>query len=87
MHSQFLVIPLEGGELVVLVDDGEGVKDVAAEEGVDVLGEEGGGLRAVLRPIRVVAEPHVVVTCRRIETVITRIKYIRCLFPTSSSSK
>lgn len=52
-----IVVPLVHGELVVVVDDGEGVEQMGAQEGVYVCGQVLSSPRPVLGPVGEVA-PH-----------------------------
>ena len=55
----------------VLFDDGEGVDDVGAQRRVDVFGQELGRWRAILGPVRVVANTYVFLgACRSGVTVL-----------------
>ncbi len=51
-----LIIPLVRADFSTTVDDGEGVHDVRAERGINVLGEVVLGRGAVLWPVGVVAD-------------------------------
>ena len=61
LHSHFLVIPLKRDDMKIIIKNRKSVKDVRAEERVEVVRVVVSRRRAVLSPVRVVAEPHVVV--------------------------
>ena len=50
-----LIVPLVGDQLVGVVDDGESVDQVGAQEGVHVAGQESSCSRSVLGPVGEVA--------------------------------
>ena len=53
-----LIVPLERFDDVIL-DNGEGVDDVGAQSGVDVLGQELGRWWTILGPVRVVTHTYI----------------------------
>lgn len=52
---QGLIVPLVGDQLVVVVDDGESIDQMCAEEGVYILGHVFPSPRSVLGPVGEVA--------------------------------
>ena len=57
-----IVVPLVGDQLIVVVDDGEGVDESGAEEGVHVLWQELALVWSVLGPVGEVAH-HLIGRC------------------------